>query len=102
MLLAQQLPHHSSRKSTPLGNIVAPHEELATLASLAQLKDLVLDFDKYVGCPPAHLLCPTTLLSLPPSITKLVLWEFAKCVPAIALPEDTANEFEKDDQWPAA
>ena len=79
-----------------LGNIVAPHEELATLASLAQLRILVLDFDGYEGCPPANLLRPTTLLSLPPSIARLVLWEFNQCVPVTALPEDIADVFDSD------
>ena len=80
-----------------LGIIVAPHEELAALASLAQLKILVLDFGYYEGCPPANLLQPTTLLSLPPSVTKLVLMEFNKFVPATALPEDIAIVFEGDE-----
>ena len=80
-----------------LGNIVAPHEELAALASLAQLKILVLDFGDYEGCPPANLLQPATLLSLPPSVTKLVLMEFNKFVPATALPEDIAIVFVGDE-----
>ena len=76
-----------------LGNMVAPHEEFAALASLAQLKTLVLDFDNYIDCPPANLLRPDTLLSLPPSVTRLVLWRFHKCVPAVTLPEDIDIEF---------
>ena len=73
-----------------LGDMLAPHEELAALASLAQLKILGLEFDGYIGCPLTNLLRPTTRLSLPPSISKLVLWQFRKCVPAVALPEDIA------------
>lgn len=77
-----------------LGNMVAPHEELATLASLPHLKILELNFDGYEGCPPANLLRTTTLLLLPPCVTKLVLWHFHKCVPAVELPEDIAIMFE--------
>ena len=35
-----------------------------------------------------RLLRPDTLLSLPPSVTKLVLCSFESCVPGVALPED--------------
>ena len=68
--------------------MVAPHEQLATLASLAHLEALVLHFGVYEGCPQVNRLHPTTLLSLPPSVTKLVLSKFSSCVPAVMLPED--------------
>ncbi len=76
-----------------VGPVVALHEQLATLASLAQLKTLVLDFESYEGLPPVNQLRPTTLLSLPPSVTKLVLYLFEFCVPAVVLPEDIAIVF---------
>ena len=77
-----------------LGFMVAPHDQLACLASLAQLKTLVLDFNGYEDAPPENLLRPTTLLSLPSSVTKLVLCDFERCVPAVLLPEGIDLRFE--------
>ena len=67
----------------------APHEQLAALARLAQLRTIVLVFfpawkEKYAE----RLLRPDTLLSLLPNVTKLVLCSFNNCVPAVALPEN--------------
>ena len=66
----------------------APHEQLATLASLAQLNIVDLDFSRYDSESSEKQLRPDTLLSLPRSVTKLVLRDFDRCVPAIALPEN--------------
>ena len=61
---------------------------LATLAPLAQLKAIVLDFeDAYELSEPEHLLRPESWL-LPSSVTKLVLCNLDRCVPAVALPEN--------------
>ena len=50
-----------------------PHEQLHTLAPLAQLNTILLDFWFYDQASADELLRPDTLLSLPHSITKLVL-----------------------------
>lgn len=73
-----------------LGCMIAPHEQLATLAPLAHLRTLLLCFRDYKDAPQENLLRSTSLLSLPPSITKLVLYNFQKCEPAVALPENIA------------
>ena len=71
-----------------LGKMIAPHEQLGTLMSLSRLKTLVLDFCDYEYQPAENLLRPDTLLSLPPSVTQLVLREFSLCEPDIMLPEN--------------
>ena len=80
-----------------------PHEQLATLAPLAQLQTIVLDFwievDLYRETLPElftdarWLLRHDTLLSLPLSVTKLVLCRFDSYEPAIALPENIVVVF---------
>ena len=70
-----------------------PHEQLATLAPLAQLRTIELDFDSYGVLWPEKLLQANTLVSLPHSVTKLVLWEFDGRAPAVALPENVAVVF---------
>ena len=52
----------------------------------------MLDFWAYELSGPGYLLHFETVLSLPPSVTKLVLWQFDKCVPAVVLPENIAIE----------
>ncbi len=67
-----------------------PHEQLATLAPLAQLNTIVLDCEEaYELSEPEQLLRPEGIL-LPSSVTKLVLCNFDRCVPAVALPENVA------------
>ena len=80
-----------------LGNagMSAPHEQLAALFPLTQLRTIVLVFlaawkERFAD----RLLRPDTLLSLPPSVTKLVLCGFNNCVPAVALLENIAVVFE--------
>ena len=76
-----------------------PHEQLATLAPLAHLKTIVLDFDDYfVNIFPEHLLEPDALLSLPHSVTELVLWDFDRCVPFVAVPENVATVYKNRDR----
>ena len=80
----------------------APHEQLATLAPLAQLKTIVLDFWYTSDCSQDEenategLLRADTLLSLPASVTKLVLRRFDRCDPAVALPEIIAVVFDEE------
>ena len=68
----------------------APHDQLATLAPLVDLKTVALDFVDDPWGRAEDLLRPDALLSLPPSVTKLVLCRFEKRVPAVALPENIA------------
>lgn len=72
-----------------------PHVQLATLAPLAQLRIALDFFDNHKELPAEHLLRPDTLLSLPPSVTQLILCGFERCVPAVALPEKTAIVYEE-------
>ena len=67
------------------------HEQLATLAPLAHLNTIVLDFIDFFEKD----LCPDTLLSLPPGVTKLILCSFDRCVPAVARPEYVATVHEE-------
>ena len=61
-----------------------PKEQLATLADMTQLETIELHF-----CEAQNALPLDTLLSLPRSATKLVLWNFPRdCVPAVVLPEN--------------
>ena len=77
------------RLSVGNAGMSAPHEQLATLAPLAQLRTIVLVcFSAWKERYAERLLRPDTLLSLPPSVTKLVLCSFRNCVPAVALPEN--------------
>ena len=90
------------RFSLGTGCMSWPHKQLATLAPLAQLSTIVLDFCYYPQNEICHhvyshqrgpgvpekLLRPDALLSLPCSVTKLVLRRFQNCLPAVALPEN--------------
>ena len=78
-----------------LGKLSNLHEQLATLASLRELKTIVLDFRKYgrgpfgrMRVPPENNLRQDTLPTLPVSVTKLVLCEFDSYAPTVALPEN--------------
>ena len=78
-----------------LGKLSDPHEQLAALASLTELRTIVLDFRKFGRGPFGRMRVPAenklrqdTLLTLPVSITKLVLCEFESCVPTVALPKN--------------
>ena len=75
--------------------MTAAHEQLASLAPLAHLKTVVLDFFHPYKWDKESVLRPDSLLSLPPSVTKLVLCSFDRCVPAVALPENIDVVYEK-------
>ena len=70
--------------------VFRPHEQLAALAPLAQLKSITLDFGTYHHARPEQILPSGGLLSLPLSVTKLILWDFYKCLPAVAVPDNVA------------
>ena len=89
--LAHSKPHLAEvRFAVGEYGMSAPHEQLALLALLAQLRPIELNFTFYRCSPTEGLLRPETLLSLPPSVTKLVLRDVDRCVPAVALPENIA------------
>ncbi len=85
------------RLSVGSAGMSAPHKQLATLASLAQLRTIVLAcFNVWKESHTERRLRPDTLLSLPPSVTKLVLCNVHRCVPAVALPENIAIVHDDD------
>lgn len=92
--LAYATPHLAVvRCSVGDMSMSGPHEQLAPLAPLAQLNIVVLDFgwyDEVSEEDPSLLLRHDTLLSLPPSVTELVLCRFDRCQPAVALSENVA------------
>ena len=79
-----------------MGRISYADEQLATPASLTHLKTVVLDFidPDEEGVGGLLQLRPDTLLSLPPSVAKLVLCGFDSCVPHVAPPENIAIVYE--------
>ena len=73
---------------------LSPNEQLATLAPLVHLKIVMLELKHACKTVSAEdLLRLSALLSLPPSVTKLVLSNSDYCLPLVALPENVAVVF---------
>ena len=89
------IQRHSLLKSASLWFVLMHMSSLPVWLPLAHLRTIVLDcFDPYEDNN-QNLLHPNSLLSLPPSVTKLVLCRLDRFVPAVALPENIAVVYEE-------